>query len=91
MKKAFVTFGVCIVLALVFIAPGCGAMSKAVARQAVDLAVAACVAEHEWMEENELAKVCLLAEDAMPAVRELLSAHKRGAMKMAASRDSGSD
>ena len=49
------------------------------ARTAIDLALAACIAEHaEIQDEKELKAICQWADELAPIVKDLLAARKKG-------------
>lgn len=63
-------------------------LGKTVAKTAIDVALATCVAENPGADEKELQAACQFADDVLPIVRQLLAAQKKGAAKGAA-RDGG--
>ncbi len=60
---------------------GCLAARQAT-KTAIDVALAACLAEHADIDdESELRKICQWADDVWPLVRDLLAARRRGLAK----------
>ena len=64
-------------------------MTKDIAHAAIDLALAACVAENPGKEEPELRSICHYADDLAPVVHELIGAQKKGMSKAGASAECG--
>ncbi len=63
------------------------ALFKQDAKTAIEVAIAACVAEHpEITTEPEMAKACQYATEFGPIVEQLLGARKRGLVRMATQR-----
>jgi len=56
-------------------------MTKDIAHAVIDVALAACVAEHPDKSEPELRAVCNYGADLAPVVHELIGAQKKGAAK----------
>jgi len=73
-------FGIAAVLA----SAGCGPVGKTIAKGAIDVAVAACIAEFSDVDdESTLKDVCKITDDAAPYIKELLSARSKGLAKKA--------
>jgi hypothetical protein len=75
------------VLALVLAADsGCNpATIKTIARSAIDVTLAACIAEHADIEdEPALKEICKWTDDLAPLVQELIASRKKGMAKASA-------
>lgn len=87
--KWLIAIGSLMFAAVVAVAPAgsmaCTPESRQAARTAIDVAIAACIAEHaDIQDEAELREVCKWTEELGPIVRDLLAARKRGLAKMKA-------
>lgn len=69
----------------VFVLQGCSAtMTKQIVKSVIDVALAACVAEHtEIQDEPALRETCKYADELAPAVKEILSSRSKGMAKLA--------
>lgn len=61
-------------------------VTKAVVKSVIDVALAACIAENPGADEKELKAACQYADELAPAVKDLMAAQKKGAVKVAAAK-----
>lgn len=67
-----------VVLAQLACSPG---LNKTVAKGAIDVALAACIAEHPDDDEAALKEACKWADELAPLVKELIGARSKGIAK----------
>ncbi len=66
----------------ILVAVACSpAIIKTVAKGAIDVALAACIAEHPDDDEAELKQACQWADELAPIVKDLLAARNKGMAK----------
>ena len=83
-KRAWWFFGPALVVVgyLATVGAESACTPKQAVRTAIDVAIAACIAEHADIEdEAELKKVCQWAEELGPVIKDLLAARKKGMAK----------
>lgn len=92
-ERKKISVGLSMSVTLLAIVLGACASWKSVVKSVIDVALAACIAEHpEITDESAMRKVCPYVEEVAPHVREILGARKRGLARMSASpRDAGAE
>ena len=72
-------------VAIVLCIWGCSpAVGRQIAKNAIDVGLAACIAENPDADEPALKEICKWADELAPLVKDLLSARQKGAVKHSA-------